>query len=81
MHHSQCLKIPEKVAFNIASEASYVYIQKFIKNAKNGQFSGVLKTWSLFSNSVTRQVTFKIGQKMVEKAKIRESKRDILSNF
>ena len=32
-----CLKITEKVAFNIASEASYVYIlsgQKFIKNAK-----------------------------------------------
>ena len=34
---SQCLKITEKVAFNIASEASYIYIlsgQKFIKNAK-----------------------------------------------
>ena len=31
----------KKVSFNIASEASYVYIlsgQKFIKNAKNGQF-------------------------------------------
>ena len=38
---SQCLKITEKVAFNIASEASYVYIlsgQKFIKNAKIGDF-------------------------------------------
>ena len=37
----QCLKIPEKVAFNIASEASYVYFlsgQKFIKNAKKGHF-------------------------------------------
>ena len=36
---TQCLKITEKVAFNIASEASYVYIlscQKFIKIAKNG---------------------------------------------
>ena len=36
---TQCLKITEKVSFNIASEASYVYIlscQKFIKNAKNG---------------------------------------------
>ena len=34
---SQCLKISQKVAFNIASEASYVYIlsrQKFIENAK-----------------------------------------------
>ena len=31
----------EKVSFNFASEASYVYIlsvQKFIKNAKNGSF-------------------------------------------
>ena len=35
------MKIIEKVSFNIASEASYVYIligQKFIENAKNGQF-------------------------------------------
>ena len=38
-YRAQCLKITEKVSFNIASEASYVYIlsgQKFIKNAKNG---------------------------------------------
>ena len=38
---SRCLKITEKVSFNIASEASYVYIlsgQKYIKKAKNGQF-------------------------------------------
>ena len=43
----QCLKITEKVSFNIASEASYVYIfsgQKFIKNAQNGQFGEFLKT-------------------------------------
>ena len=38
---AQCLKITEKVSFNIASEVSYVYIlsgQKLIKNAKNGPF-------------------------------------------
>ena len=38
---SQCLKITEKVL------ASHVYIligQKFIKNAKNGQFWRILKT-------------------------------------
>ena len=38
---ARCLKITEKVSFNIASEASYVYIlsgQKLIKNAKNGPF-------------------------------------------
>ena len=52
----QCFKITEKVSFNIASEASYVYIlsgQKFIKSAKN-------------LNSVTRQDNFnrtKIGEK------------------
>ena len=34
---TQCLKIAQKVSFNIVSEASYVYIlstQKLIKNAK-----------------------------------------------
>ena len=39
------LKITENVSFNIASEASYIYIlrgQKFIKNADNGQFGDFL---------------------------------------
>ena len=43
----RCLKITEEVSFNIASEASYVYIlsvQKLTKNAKNGQFDEFLKT-------------------------------------
>ena len=34
---TRCLKITEKVSFNIASEASYVYIlsgQKFIKECQ-----------------------------------------------
>ena len=40
---ARCLKITEKVSFNIASEASYSYVyilsgQKLIKNAKNCQF-------------------------------------------
>ena len=38
---ARCLKIREKVSFNISSEASYVYImsgQKLIENAKNGHF-------------------------------------------
>ena len=40
------LKITEKVTFNVASEASYVYIlsgQNFIKNAKNDLFDELLK--------------------------------------
>ena len=44
---SRCLKIIGKVSFNIASEASYVYIlsgQKLIKTAKNGPF------WRVFEN-------------------------------
>ena len=44
---ARCLKITEKVSFNIASEATYFYIlsgQKFIKNAKNGPF------WPIFEN-------------------------------
>ena len=45
--HAQCLKITEKVSYNISSEASYVYIlsgQKLIKHAKNGPF------WRVFEN-------------------------------
>ena len=37
IHTARCMKITEKVSFNIASEASYVYIlsgQKLIKNGK-----------------------------------------------
>ena len=56
------MKITEKVSFNIASEVSLVYIlsgQKFIKNTKNGSNGKFLKTLSLQSNSVTRQVNYK----------------------
>ena len=49
-----CLKIIEKVSFNIASEASYVYI--CVKNAKKGQIV-------LLDRSIL------IGQKLVENAK------------
>ena len=44
---SHCLKIAEKVSFNITSEASYDYIlsgQKLIENAKNVPF------WRVFEN-------------------------------
>ena len=43
---SRCLKITEKVSFNIVSEANYVYIlsgQKLLKNALIGQFWEVLR--------------------------------------
>ena len=44
---ARCLKITEKVSFNIVSKASYVYIlsgQKLIKKVKNGPF------WRVFEN-------------------------------
>ena len=47
MFHS-VWKSHKKVSFNIASEASYIYIlsgQKFIKNAKDGPF------WRVFENA------------------------------
>ena len=75
--------IAEKVSFNIASEASYVYIlsgQKIIKNAKMVQIGEFLRTWSLRSNSVTRQVIL-MGQKLVNNAKIQIFKCDILSTI
>ena len=46
----QCFKIVQKVAFNIASEASYVYIlsgQELTKHAKNGHFCATF--WKPFA--------------------------------
>ena len=68
-HSHGVWKSTEKVSFNIASEASYVYIlsgQKLIKNAKNSPFRRVFEDLKLAVNSVTRQVSFnrtKIGGK------------------
>ena len=61
---TKCLKITEKVSFNIASEANYIYILHF-EWTKMVHFGDFLKTRSLRSNSVTRQVSnrTKIGGK------------------
>ena len=71
----KCLKITEKVSFNILSG------QKLIKNAEMVHFGELLKTWSLRSNSVTRQVSFLIGQKLVENAKIRKIQMQHFEQF
>ena len=67
----RCLKITEKVSFNIASELSYVYIlsgQKLIKNAKIGPF------WRIFEKACGQTElparSALIGQKLVENPKI-----------
>ena len=67
---SQCLKIIEKVSFNIASEASYVYIfsgQTFIEKCHNGHF------WRVFENlKLAVKQCYQTGQKMVEIAKVKK---------
>ena len=58
---SKYLKIIEKVPFNIASEASTVYIlsrQKLIKNAKNGQFWRVIENLKLAVKQLYQTVQF-----------------------
>ena len=79
-YNTRCLKITEKVSFNIVSEASYVYIlsgQKSIKNGKNGEF------WKLEAcgQIVLPDRSVLMGQKLVENAKIQKFNCDILSNF
>ena len=70
---SQCLKITEKVSFNIASEASYVYVlsgQKLIKNAQ--KWSNLASFWKpkTFGQTELPDMSVLIGQKLVENAKI-----------
>ena len=69
------MKITEKVSFNIASEASYVYIlsgQKLIKNAKNDPFWRVFENLKLAVKQCyqTLDRSDLIGQKLVENAEI-----------
>ena len=70
-----CLKIIEKVSFNIASEASYVYIlsgQKFIKNAK--KWSILASFWKLETcfQTVLPDISLIIVQKLMKNAKIQK---------
>ena len=72
---TRCLKITEKVSFNIASEASYVYIlsgQKLIKNAKNGPFWRVFEKPKVCGQTVLPDRSVLKGQKLVENAKIKK---------
>ena len=66
---TQCLKITEKVASNIASEASYVHIlrvKKFIKNAK--KMGDLASFWKLEADrqTVLPDMLTLVGQKVVE---------------
>ena len=73
---SRCLKLTEKVSFNIVSEASYVYIlsgQKFIKNAKNGPIlASFLKTEACGQTVLPDRSILK-GQTLMENANIKKT--------
>ena len=76
MHSARCLKITEKVSFNIASEASYAYIfngQKEIKNANNCPFWRVFWKSEACGQTVLPDSSFLKGQKLVENARIKIS--------
>ena len=74
----------EKVSFNIASKASYVYIlnrQKLIKNAKKWSILASFWKPEACGQTVLPDRSVLIGQKMVENAKIQKFKCDILGDF
>ena len=69
-----------KISFNIASEASYVYIlcgQKFIKNGQNGEFCQTEATCL----TVLPDRPHLIEQKLIESAKIRNSNEAFFGDF
>ena len=78
------MKITEKVSFNIASEASYVYIlsgQKLIKNAKKWSILASFWKPEACGQTVLPDRSVLVGQKLVENAKIKKFKCDTWTIF
>ena len=70
---AQCLKITEKVTFNIASETSYVYILSGQKLSEKSQKWSILASYwksEACGQTVLLDRSVLIGQKLVENAKI-----------
>ena len=66
------------------SAAKYVYIfsgQKFIKDVKNAPFSEFFKKREACGQTVLPDRSILIGQKLVENAKIKKFKWNILDDF
>ena len=73
-------EITENVSFNIASEASYVYVlsgQKLMENDKKWSILASFWKPEAFGQTVLPDRSVLIGQKMVENAKILKFKCDI----
>ena len=68
LKEAQCLKSTEKVSFNIASKASYIYI--LIGSLKGQKWSILVNFWKSesFGQTVLPDRSILIGQKMVENA-------------
>ena len=76
---ARSLKITEEVAFNIASEASYVYIlvaKSSLKMPKMAYFDEFLKIEAC-GQTVSPDMSLLVRQKLEENAKIEKIKCDI----
>ena len=70
------MKIKENVSFNIASEASYIYIfsgRKFIKNSKKGSILASFRKHVACTQTVLPDKSILIVQKLEEMPKIQNS--------
>ena len=83
--NTQCLKITEKVSFNIASEASYVFtFFKWKKVHENMPKCSILASFwkpNVYSQTALPDRLLLIRHKLVENAQIKKFKYDIFSNF
>ena len=76
-NHTGCLKISEIVSFNIASDASYVYIlsgQKFIEKCQKWSDLASFRKPKTCGQTVLPDKSVLIGQKLVENAIIQKFK-------
>ena len=77
------MKIIETVSFNIASEASYVYIlsrQKFTKNTQKWSIWRLFEKLKLAVKLLRDRSLLKV-QKLMENAKVEKLKCDIFGDF
>ena len=71
-HSARCLKITEKVSFNIASEASYVYI---------GPFWRVFENLQLAVKQSYQTCQFYLDKNWWKMPKLENKKCDVLGDF
>ena len=78
------MKITEKVSFNIASRASYIYNlngQKFIENAQKWSILATFWKPEPYGQTVLPDRSLLIGKKLLKNAKFENLKCDIFGDF